>query len=261
MTPEKDEEQKSSPLNMSVINTLLNVALTIMVIICLAKISGQNNRIEALVQSNSDMVGELELVSARLAATHAETELMRKTFKQELQSYKEQMTELLEAATGKKFVVSTALDSIQVAKIPNGVYSYKDKIRMVSNTGGFTSTYENEFSVTVIKTEIGSETKKMHFVIGIGTTVGVPQFFVDYDGDKLVDLELMRELVDFIPFADVINRKMSARNSQNLYDNYLLRYDDADYVDQDAIDEKGGIASQLYKVITDKSDIITKWVK
>jgi len=239
------EDQSTPPARL---NTLLLLVLLIMAVIQIVGASIQNKRINALRETNQRLAVELEAQGAR-----SEKLLLEVT---------EQMEKLQALGGGAVASINPELDAIDVAEIKNGLFTYADKIQMVAISKDRQSKFEKDYKVSVIKTELGGGNYKLDFVIGLATCTGLPQFFIDYDGDKLVDLDIMHELVDSMPFGGTLSKKMNSTNSQNLYDNFLLNHKTADHLAASDIDDKGSaIAKSLWKVVTDQSEKITGWIQ
>ena len=97
-------------------------------------------------------------------------------------------------------------------------------------------------------------------MIGIATCLGTPQFFVDYDGDRNVDLDIMRQLVELIPYGSVLIRNFNIHNSQSIYNLFLLRHREANFIPQNEIAERAGkLPNTLFETVKEHSDVILHW--
>ncbi len=243
MNPSDDPANTPSRLN-----TLLLIVLLIMTVFLVIGVSSQKNEIKALRENNGRLAVQLELQQKEVEALSLE------------------LTEAIEAlqksAGGSIPISNPKLDAVNLAQIENGLFTYEGNIQMTTISGNRQSKFEKSYKVNVIKTQLGAGSLKLDFVIGLATCTGLPQFFIDYDGDKLVDLDIMHELVDSMPFGGLLSKKMNSNNSQSLYDNFLLNHESADHLAASDIDDKGGaLAKSLWKVITDQSEKITGWIQ
>jgi hypothetical protein len=234
--------------------------LLVLVIVLLVQINGLGARLASvqdelaatriamteITDQNEQILGDIRLLKTEVQRTAERIALLR-----------EEMSQAIAIATGIQLSnPGNTSAEIQTANIPNGVYEFTQEISIfAADTREF---IVREFTVYTVKTTMGDE--DVPVVAGIATTLGAPHFFVDHDGDNRVDLQVMRSLVEFVPYSALVTKSMSRRNAQTIYDVFLTQYEQASFIsEQDIADRATGIPKSIWDLVVEHSSIITNW--
>ncbi|MCB0353778.1 MAG: hypothetical protein KDD64_09645, partial [Bdellovibrionales bacterium] len=93
---------------------------------------------------------------------------------------------------------------------------------------------------------------------GLTTT---PQFYMDTEGDGIVDVAVMQEFVKFIPFGKVILKSLTEANAQATYNAFLGHHAEASFTPLEQIGgSESTIVRELWNFVQSKAEAIGKWL-
>ena len=101
----------------------------------------------------------------------------------------------------------------------------------------------------------------MNIGLAIGDLTTPPVFYLDYNGDNVVDAEMMRDFASIGPLGPLLRRGINEQNSQAAYNQILDHSDKASYTSLDMIEQSGqSIASSLWKFVEDQTGSMLSWI-
>ncbi len=151
---------------------------------------------------------------------------------------------------------------VNLIELPNGLYRLEAPI-VVSNLNGVIRTGKN-YTIHHIKTEIDIDGYQHPLQVGIGFAglLSAPQFYVDYDGDGIVDQALLHEIVTWLPFQKLFSRTVDPYRSQNLYGTFLIHWREAKFTEHEQISEHGSkLVRNVEEIIREHSDELSRFIK
>jgi hypothetical protein len=163
-------------------------------------------------------------------------------------------------SVGRGIPVVYSKASVDPDSIQNGLYILEKDVTLKYPTR--VGSYQRNFTLYHIRLSVGSG----KFVTAVNAGIAVagmsnPQFYIDYNSDNAIDHALMQEMVDFIPFSNLVARTMNEYNSQTMYNVFLDNHSSAKQITLDSIeDDANVVAKGLWIAVNNQKDRIMKLI-
>ena len=125
-------------------------------------------------------------------------------------------------------------------------------------------TYKKNYTIYHLKTDVGSGESAQTIHVGMATSgmTSSPLFHLDYDGDLIVDQDMMFEFVHFIPFGRLAAKSMDPYNSQAAYNAFQESHRDSEFTPVERVTESGSkLVSGMWNFVEEQSEAILKWIQ
>lgn len=163
-------------------------------------------------------------------------------------------------SVGRSIPLVYSKETVDSSKIQDGLYILDKTVTLKypSRVG----TYSRDFTVYHLHLSIGSGKLGSFVNAGIAVAgVSNPQFYIDYNSDNAIDHALMQEMVDFVPFSNLISRTMNEYNSQTMYNAFLDNHSSAKLITVDSIEEEANVVAKgLWIAVNKQTDRIMKMI-
>ena len=88
------------------------------------------------------------------------------------------------------------------------------------------------------------------------------QFYVDYNNDGLVDMDMIENFLDSLPLMGILSRSVDAEASQNIYQILIQNVELATHTAPEEITENAStISRQIWDYVQSQSTAMADWIK
>ncbi len=120
-----------------------------------------------------------------------------------------------------------------------------------------------QFSLYHAREMVQGDGKPYPLNVGIAFSglTSVPLFYIDYDNDGNIDLDIMQEFVYFLPGGRLLARSIDPARAQAVYEAFLHEQQNASYYSSDEIKNSGSkLSTQLWDFMHEKSSELGAWI-
>ncbi len=88
------------------------------------------------------------------------------------------------------------------------------------------------------------------------------QFYVDYNNDGSVDMDMIENFLDSLPFMGILSRSVDSEASQNIYQLLIQNVELATHTPPEEITENAStISRQIWDYVQNQSAAMAEWIK
>lgn len=149
----------------------------------------------------------------------------------------------------------------RLKKLPGGIYVTELSVRVLNEAK--TRTVKKSFTLYHIKESVGKNPTAYDINIGLAFSgmASIPVFYMDYDQDGNIDLDIMQEFVELLPAGRLLAKAVDIVTAQAVYDTFLVNTAHSKYYSSSEIgDGTGKWGQELWIFVNSTSEQLSSWI-